>query len=84
MTSLCNHCKARRVHVYIAGFPCQPFSPAGSGKGLTDPRANCLRHCLAYIGQQQPTLVVFENSARLGGKGCPESLPPPRPLQSAA
>ena len=29
-----------RFRIYSAGFPCQPFSTAGQGLGLDDPRGN--------------------------------------------
>lgn len=52
------------VQLYVFGFPCQPFSPAGKGKGLDDPRGQILLHCLEYVQVKQPVLVIAENSAR--------------------
>ena len=54
-----------RVHVYVFGFPCQSFSPAGKGRGLDDPRGAVLNHCLDYVKRKRPLLVIAENSARL-------------------
>lgn len=54
-----------RAHLYVFGFPCQSFSPAGKGKGLADPRGAVLTHCLDYVRRKRPLVVVAENSARL-------------------
>lgn len=56
------------VDLYVFGFPCQPFSPAGKGEGLNDPRSAVLKHCLHYVQHKLPLLVVVENSARLAGR----------------
>ncbi len=63
-----------RVHVYVFGFPCQPFSPAGKGLGLRDERATPLTACLEYVRQKRPLLVVAENSAGFASRRSP---PPP-------
>ncbi len=49
------------VDIYHAGFPCQPFSVAGKGEGLGDPRSNIIHHLLMYIKTHRPTLIVLEN-----------------------
>lgn len=59
-----------RVDLYVFGFPCQPFSPAGKGKGLQDERAHVLFHCLNYVKCHRPPIVVLENSHRLACKTC--------------
>ncbi len=64
-----------RVHVYVFGFPCQPFSPAGKGLGLRDERATPLTACLEYVRQKRPLLVVAENSAGFASRRSP---PPTR------
>jgi len=56
------------VDLYVFGFPCQPFSPAGKGKGLDDPRGLVLGYCLDYVAAKQPRLVIAENSARLASR----------------
>ena len=38
-----------RCRIYSAGFPCQPFSSAGQGLGLDDPRGNVFFGCRDYI-----------------------------------
>ena len=60
-----------RVHLYVFGFPCQPFSPAGKGRCLKDPRSQALAQCLDYVRQKLPTLVLAENSARFACKRPP-------------
>ena len=56
------------VDLYVFGFPCQPFSPAGKGKGLDDPRGLVLGHCLDYVAEKKPRLVIAENSSRLASR----------------
>jgi len=50
-----------KVDLYHAGFPCQPFSLAGLGRGVEDPRGTVIFHLLKYVKVHRPTLVVFEN-----------------------
>ena len=57
-----------KVDLYCFGAPCQPFSPAGRGKGMTDPRSKALSSCVAYIEAQRPKCFVCENSHRLLSK----------------
>ena len=50
-----------RCRIYSAGFPCQPFSSAGQGLGLDDPRGNIFVGCRDYIDSQRPDIVILEN-----------------------
>ena len=59
------HDLAPKVDLYCFGAPCQPFSPAGQGKGMTDPRSKAFTSCVAYIAEQRPKCFVCENSHRL-------------------
>jgi len=47
--------------VLVAGFPCQPFSNAGSRKGINDPRGMLYEHTFKFIEKLSPKAVVFEN-----------------------
>lgn len=47
--------------ILTAGFPCQPFSNAGSRKGVHDSRGLLYKECLRIIARKMPKVVVFEN-----------------------
>lgn len=47
--------------ILTAGFPCQPFSNAGSRKGVHDSRGMLYKECLRIISKKMPKVVVFEN-----------------------
>lgn len=47
--------------ILTGGFPCQPFSNAGSRKGVHDHRGNLYKECLRIIKAKMPKVVVFEN-----------------------
>lgn len=47
--------------VVLAGFPCQPFSNAGSRRGTSDPRGTLFWETLRFIDSSKPKVVVFEN-----------------------
>ena len=47
--------------ILTAGFPCQPFSNAGSRKGVYDSRGTLYLECLRIIEAKKPSVVVFEN-----------------------
>ena len=51
------------VDVYIAGFPCQPFSAAGKQQGFQDEkgRGTVFLHILQYIQSKQPKVFILEN-----------------------
>lgn len=49
------------VDVLTAGFPCQPFSNAGSRKGTSDPRGMLYQQTFKFIQKLSPKVVVFEN-----------------------
>ena len=56
---------ASRVDILSAGFPCQPFSVAGLGQALKDPRGVLVLHCIRYIQKVLPHICIFENVAGL-------------------
>lgn len=47
--------------ILTAGFPCQPFSNAGSRKGVHDSRGMLYKECLRIIERKMPQVIVFEN-----------------------
>ncbi|WP_167731824.1 DNA (cytosine-5-)-methyltransferase [Kerstersia gyiorum] len=58
------HDALQPVDVLTAGFPCQPFSVAGSQKGFDDPRGKLffeIVRLLKEFGPRRPKIVVLEN-----------------------
>lgn len=47
--------------VLAGGFPCQPFSNAGSRKGISDPRGTLFWEALRFVDYHNPKVVIFEN-----------------------
>ena len=47
--------------LYVAGFPCQPFSIAGHQQGLGDERGKIIHHVLHHIQRNMPKTFVLEN-----------------------
>ncbi|MGE0108188.1 MAG: DNA cytosine methyltransferase [Bdellovibrionales bacterium] len=47
--------------VLTAGFPCQPFSNAGSRKGVKDDRGTLYQTAIEAVRKTKPKVVVFEN-----------------------
>lgn len=50
-----------RPDVLTAGFPCQPFSNAGSRKGVKDGRGTLFQTAIDIVGKMKPRVAVFEN-----------------------
>lgn len=55
------------VDIYVAGFPCQPFSSGGLKKGFRDKRGQVFYGCADYIQRKRPKAFILENVARLIG-----------------
>ncbi len=51
----------KNVDVLTAGFPCQPFSNAGTRKGTRDPRGTLYQQAFEFIERLSPKAIVFEN-----------------------
>lgn len=51
----------KNLDVLTAGFPCQPFSNAGSRKGTDDPRGQLYQQPFRFIEKLKPKAVIFEN-----------------------
>lgn len=49
------------IDLYVAGFPCQPFSTAGEMKGFDDKRGNVFWSCIEVIKEKQPKYFILEN-----------------------
>lgn len=47
--------------LYVAGFPCQPFSVQGKGDGTNDSRGLVVRSIIKYIHVCKPRTFVLEN-----------------------
>ena len=56
------------VDVCVAGFPCQPFSSAGLGKGFEDKedRGMIFFNMLDYIQTKKPKVFIFGKRFRSG------------------
>lgn len=61
LLSLFSGCGGMDLGFRTAGFPCQPFSTAGSRLGTEDERGNLYLECLRIIQAKKPKVVVFEN-----------------------
>jgi DNA (cytosine-5)-methyltransferase 1 len=49
------------IDLYVAGFPCQPFSMIGKRRGFNDKRGNVFWSCLEVIEKKQPKYFILEN-----------------------
>ena len=63
-----------KVDVLSGGFPCQPFSTAGSGKGVSDER-HLYPFISAGIRECQPTVVFLENVPGIISTKLPDGTP---------
>jgi DNA (cytosine-5)-methyltransferase 1 len=51
----------KKIHLLTAGFPCQPFSNAGSRKGTRDSRGQLYLMVLKAVDHFKPEVVLLEN-----------------------
>ena len=54
--------------LYVAGFPCQPFSGNGKLQGVRDPRGTIIFYILKYLQMHTPKVVLLENVKKLATK----------------
>mmetsp|Transcript_73347 Transcript_73347/g.207856 ORF Transcript_73347/g.207856 Transcript_73347/m.207856 type:complete len:383 (-) Transcript_73347:115-1263(-) len=62
-----DNARAKKADLYVAGFPCQPFSTAGLQQGFQDKRGRgeIFFHVRDYIEKQAPRVFVLENVSGL-------------------
>ena len=53
--------------ILFAGFPCQPFSIIGNGKGFEDTRGTLVFDIARIIAEKKPKAFILENVKRLIG-----------------
>ena len=53
------------VDILTAGFPCQPFSVAGSQRGFDDPRGNLFYQVTRFAETFHPRFIFLENVSNL-------------------
>ncbi len=54
-----------KFDILCAGFPCQPFSQAGSQKGFDDDRGNIFFNICKIINKHKPKYLILENVKNL-------------------
>jgi len=62
-----DNARAPKADLYVAGFPCQPFSSAGLQQGFKDRRGRgkIFFHILDYLEKRKPRVFVLENVSGL-------------------
>lgn len=53
--------KLANIDILTAGFPCQPFSQAGHGKGFDDPRGELFFEVPKLLNKLKPKVYLLEN-----------------------
>ncbi len=49
------------VDVWVAGFPCQPFSSSGNRNGFNHRSGNVFENIMRLMANQRPKIIVLEN-----------------------
>lgn len=57
------------VDILMSGAPCPPFSSAGKGKGMADPRGWLLLSSVKYAVVKRPPVFGLENVKGLASRG---------------
>ncbi len=55
------HANAPACDLYVAGFPCQPFSLAGARRGVDDLRGIIIYAVYRYLSRRRPRCFLLEN-----------------------
>lgn len=56
-----DHSSLPQIDLYVAGFPCQPYSLAGKRNAFKDPRSKVFFECIKTIQHTQPKYFILEN-----------------------
>lgn len=64
-----------RPDLLAGGPPCQPFSSAGSQRGMADPRGTLFAHFVRLAEELRPRVILFENVRGLVTARGPRGLP---------
>jgi DNA (cytosine-5)-methyltransferase 1 len=64
----------RPVDLLVGGFPCQPFSNAGSRKGVDDHRGQLYKEVFRFIELFKPRALLMENVRGLLSTKTPDGL----------
>lgn len=64
----------RRLDALVGGPPCQPFSSAGSQRGVHDPRGRLFEQFVRLAEELRPRLILFENVRGLVTARGPEGI----------
>ena len=56
-----DHSEVPPLDLYVAGFPCQTFSMAGSRRGFDDTRGTLFFNVAEFIKENQPNCFILEN-----------------------
>jgi DNA (cytosine-5)-methyltransferase 1 len=60
-----DHSTMPKVDMYVAGPPCTKYSALGKQEGTCHEDGRLYEHCLEYIAEKKPILVIIENVKNL-------------------
>lgn len=63
-----NSSAPKDLDLYVAGFPCQPFSAQGKNEGTQDDRGRVVTYVIRFIQQCRPKAFLLENVKGLVSK----------------
>lgn len=67
--------ESEQLTLLAGGPPCQPFSSAGSQRGLDDPRGQLFAHFVRIAEELKPSFILFENVRGLVTQRGPKGVP---------